>query len=92
MGRLGFGFCDCHRHPGRPHGPRLNPRRGILDQVLPDDDIGDLVRMSSYFLKNKALDRKNKRQVKGSLWWPTYPEGRPFGGTKSLPGSLLDIY
>lgn len=94
----GLPLCGCpclgygHDRPGRFWGPGFYPGGWELDQILPGDDVGDLVWVASLFLENNSPDGINERQVKGSLWWPTDSKGGPLRGAEGLPRALVDLH
>jgi hypothetical protein len=73
--------------------PWFDPRRRILDKVLPDSNVRLLIWMGTRSaLKNNGFNFKNKRQIKSPVRWPSFIKSRPIGGTKSLPRSFLNFY
>ena len=85
-----FWFC-CHGHHRwlASRGPRFEPRWWILDQILPDQDIGDLIWMASRVLKDNALNSINDGKVKSPVSQPPHSEGGPLQRTERLPRSFF---
>ena len=62
-----------------------------MDQILPDQDIGDLIWMASRVLKDNALNSVNDGKIKSPVSLPTHSEGGPLRRTERPPRSFSDF-
>ena len=62
-----------------------------MDQILPDQDIGDLIWMAPRVLKDNALNSINDGKIKSPILRQAHSEGGPLRRAERLPRSFSNF-